>query len=1119
MSKFSILNTGLRSMEYVRGCGRQTQGTTFQIRIDNDLFIPPEIFNPDDLKIRDYLNFGFFGLMNHDQRLRWLHNNIVKMQPYISDINCYIKFECVASDFLKLSPENINRLNSKEWLLMSEVYNMFPRAPGSKAARHSLIFRGSNWELIELKEEQCHFYFDLISCSFSSVQINHRKCNVKVINQIIGVCDDLELSTFKTNQDYDSKISWFTPGILKSLIQKCIRFYPTCVEIDSIKFDILESLQGSFLMLLNNPGSFVPDLKMFVKGAESAMKRLAVTILEDSSCEPKIITSLFFAALAARNDFKFSHQYVSLCLQWCSKALNDNYFIYDWHKINGTPLSFESEITCQLLETLGSFQSDKNMLRSICENGWDVISNKVERPDTMQIYHCFDQHCITDVINFYNREDLRLEPSAVIKIMWDESSKFNPRKHNFVINQDIKNAQRLYWNHKNKNKLEILPSEEIEEFNRNLDESWICGMIGPITHSITFMGRSIEVISFFKPDDPGTILTIRAPTRNKDEAELTDEEIRFCSEKISHLKSAIFHLKDDSIHVDHDFWFTNSEFHMRNEHYQCRWKDFCNEKIQKKLLLPITLNSFDDVINIITNYSSEGICKNWKDIINFHLDRSPTEVLFRLSMYIRVVSSKIYINQISRDGSGTYLSVNWTDSFVFKLLCIFCAVLPGVIKMNDDKSIQCYFIIKDLFIWNHVKDIIYSKVSNTNLYDWNIPYMDNRQPKLYQTEAIDTVMDRIKHGKRGNIMWLPVGSGKTFISTNIINNLMKRQMLSKYVVYTLPPSAINSVIEEFRKAGLPYIELDATMEGKRAGRHLLQPFYVNFIKHDHLKHDGMKEQLTSLALDIFLIIDEFHLMMDTGTLRTSIGLELAKTCNNFVAMTGTLVKDKDPEGLIQWLSQVVEFEVTNKNYLVGISTLISRKINYNIEERRHFIEIPMDVPEYLECVDEKLGGRAERVNFRKAIDICYDVTKIAILNETLRALNFERIVFVVALNSVTQNWLKDNIESKGYKCFCISGNNSIILTPDMETDIRVVITTMRHCTGYTLTICKTMIQGVYFSNQANRTQIVGRIVRMGQLSPFVDIVTLHTGLLSYTLKNYEEARSLEKALNDLSKEI
>jgi len=78
---------------------------------------------------------------------------------------------------------------------------------------------------------------------------------------------------------------------------------------------------------------------------------------------------------------------------------------------------------------------------------------------------------------------------------------------------------------------------------------------------------------------------------------------------------------------------------------------------------------------------------------------------------------------------------------------------------------------------------------------------------------------------------------------------------------------------------------------------------------------------------------------------------------------------------------------------------------------------------------------------------------------------------------------------------------------------------MTHSTGYNLTAIKTMITGVFFSNQATRTQLEGRILRFGQISPFVDFITVHTGILSYVLDKYENTRSLEKIISDLSKEI
>ena len=343
---------------------------------------------------------------------------------------------------------------------------------------------------------------------------------------------------------------------------------------------------------------------------------------------------------------------------------------------------------------------------------------------------------------------------------------------------------------------------------------------------------------------------------------------------------------------------------------------------------------------------------------------------------------------------------------------------------------------------------------------------------------------------------------------------MKMSELPKYVVYSLPPSAIESVVNEFEKGNFPYVVLDSTLQGKRKGNNNLVEYTINFIKHDQLRE--LKDQLTENSNDIFLILDEFHLMLNMNTQRTSIALELSKICNNFIAMTGTLIKDSDPTGIIEWTSQVVDFLLTPDNYLVGVATLISKKINYGIEEKRKFVDIEMNVPEYYDCVTSNLGGNAKETNFRQAVNICYDVIQEEIFNTGMNILKSEAPIFIVALNTKMQTWLANKFKDI-YKCFIINSNNSINLTT--PGDIQVVITTMSHSTGYNLTACKTMITSVYFSNQATRTQMEGRIIRMGQISPYVDIIILHTGILSYILDKYEEARSIEKALKALATEI
>jgi hypothetical protein len=56
-----------------------------------------------------------------------------------------------------------------------------------------------------------------------------------------------------------------------------------------------------------------------------------------------------------------------------------------------------------------------------------------------------------------------------------------------------------------------------------------------------------------------------------------------------------------------------------------------------------------------------------------------------------------------------------------------------------------------------------------------------------------------------------------------------------------------------------------------------------------------------------------------------------------------------------------------------------------------------------------------------------------------------------------------------------------------------------------------MITSVYFSNEATREQLEGRINRIGQTNA-ITILTYHTGVLSYILEHYKKSRNMSQAL-------
>ncbi len=64
-----------------------------------------------------------------------------------------------------------------------------------------------------------------------------------------------------------------------------------------------------------------------------------------------------------------------------------------------------------------------------------------------------------------------------------------------------------------------------------------------------------------------------------------------------------------------------------------------------------------------------------------------------------------------------------------------------------------------------------------------------------------------------------------------------------------------------------------------------------------------------------------------------------------------------------------------------------------------------------------------------------------------------------------------------------------------------------------------MITGVYPSNQATRTQLEGRINRIGSGHKLLKYVTVHAGILTYILEHHNQAKSLQIALGDLAREV
>ena len=154
-----ISQTGIRSGEIITSSpsGKQNKGAVMEIRG----FYPPDISRvnkTDMIDFRDSFNtIPFFSNMNPNQRKEWLINNGSQDKDvYLEDTDVWVKFVKIGNKnfFTKsLGQDNVDILlrgnpNDEGFWPIRQVYEMFPRKPGSRARKTTLIFRPSNWSLM-----------------------------------------------------------------------------------------------------------------------------------------------------------------------------------------------------------------------------------------------------------------------------------------------------------------------------------------------------------------------------------------------------------------------------------------------------------------------------------------------------------------------------------------------------------------------------------------------------------------------------------------------------------------------------------------------------------------------------------------------------------------------------------------------------------------------------------------------------------------------------------------------------------------------------------------------------------------------------------------------------------
>ena len=1206
----------------------------------------------DPLFVRDAMNcYEFFAPLDYEKRMQHLKDiSIAKDNLYLNEIaNLEVKVIELRGDFIvnNLSETQLQQLiagnpdDPDGYWPLSYIYNLFPRKPNSKARFHTLIFRPSNWCLHQMSIPITNYqgqYIDLYTgvvdyqcCTNSNIQVLDFTGYQMATTVAKGSKENVMPLI---NLRISAHLEWCSihhPSVFKSLLQKIIRFAPTTIvfpHIDGINtiiddnnntdknnnngdemFTAEDVLITTFLMLMVHSGSFNPDLQKWTSGLESSLKRLAVTIAEDSYLEDTgQLTSLLAGALLS-NRCKEWFPPLDLVEYWCDiaiMALHDNRMF----KYSLTDIKRSNDLNSLLLTELGSFESDIVMFHSIANNDYcsrDIINDN-NNNEFMYVEHCLDHHCLTELAHMLPYDDVKHcgNYSQLFSDIWTHNSSSNLRRgrqldptNPFVAN--VQKAQLLLWISKAVstvrtkaskhttgkeqvnnvvNKQEHKDKEEGREgregekmvFDNELDDCWLASIIGTQEYKFIY----ITYYVMLGVNNIRDIVVLRKPSRDSSSKEAKDGSLdpevedaliqRFIKSlaypsyiKVKHIPAYIgMSITGVTVHED-EYYLLDAQGVIGS------WNDVKKQHCEVGTFT--THYHTDDhwfkmnINNHINNQNSQngsdnnnGVANNCIELLQLELDRVD---LNRLLYYISGVKSVIQMDNIGRDGTGSNYTVQPEDNLVFEFLCALTLLFPVCITRDDNKFTICNFTI-----WCCIRDIIKGRVNakqstignnivvgNTNSNNvsgiqtrWQ--YVDGQQAVegrklwLHQVHSLD----RLKATQQQHsLIWIPAGLGKTAIITNYIVSCIDNGTMPKYCVYTLPPSALASVTNEFTLLSIPWQTLDMTAKGKVKQ---LKPYCVNFVLHDHLRllfnnQHTNNQQLGSQQLgsngdcmsDTLFIIDEFHKTLNR-TQRTSTALNMAARSWRFIAMTGTLIKDTHVEYIIEWLRLVNNFEVTKDNFWLALTCLICHKVQIPVTVNRETVSYDMSdnlLQQYKNAVPVTLGGNLPgNIKWKLAVDISYQATTEALFDYCCQYLGdilpdgtlSGRRCFVVTRNVQHQTDLNDMIVGQGYSCLCIGSGNSVSLTPDMpEHELPdVVITTVHHCEGYNLTAYSVMLTGVYFSNAATREQLEKRIVRIGQLQTEVNIVVIHTGILSYVHSRYEKVRSLASALKSLATE-
>lgn len=563
----------------------------------------------------------------------------------------------------------------------------------------------------------------------------------------------------------------------------------------------------------------------------------------------------------------------------------------------------------------------------------------------------------------------------------------------------------------------------------------------------------------------------------------------------------------------------------------------------------------------------EDACAEIRAISLRLIESVPRAVLIRVLMYIgtfKEENSTVAMPKVGRDGGGSDEPLHPDDFRAYHFLVRLSLMYPKALRRKPG-DIASFTVASPTFLWQLQEGIrMYMDstretglqarwIGAINLEDYAA--FPHRNLLTHQNSALVRMMSRKAAGFKGNFLWIPTGQGKTAIGLQHLKRLIGENLLPKYVLYVLPPSAFKSILREIDRFGFKTAVLWPNASTPAAERHLYEnergatkrartterilPYTINIIEQDHVRL--VVDDLLQVASETYLIYDEVHRAMNKTTQRTAAAVSLVRASADFSLLSATPVTTSDMSLLIKYVEQLVPFPVNPRNVYVAANTMIRQVIDIGVKLCVEKVDAGIaasQLSEYLSLIPPGLGGTNRKPNndtWARAAELAYAGVTTGIL-AAVQGLMLGGGVFVVAKDTAHREQLarlfaNDPLLRKNTRIIEIGpGKQAINIESwdpaEHDDTVPVVIGPVTWAEGYNLQGLTSMVTSAYPTNPANLIQLDGRLMRIGQTgvpdedgTPCVKKVVVLAGLLHNLYEKKERAHGLDEALKALAEEI